>query len=146
LLFTGAGCSKAVGSQDLQDLTLKVKDELKKKGYKDVLKEIEGRLESANQNYQFFNEGEIDLEVILSILNANTNYKDALKEVGPFAIYLSTFADTRKLALQRISKDLSEIRKTIGNVITKSLAKYRTGRAKKYYQDLFQISYDLNHK
>ncbi|MGC2428237.1 MAG: hypothetical protein WA421_14455, partial [Nitrososphaeraceae archaeon] len=51
------------------------------------------------------------------------DYKDALKEVGPFAIYLSTFADTRKLALQRIStEDLIEIRKTIGNVITRSLA------------------------
>ncbi len=62
----------------------------RKKGFKDVLKDIDGRLESANQNYQFFNEGEIDLEIILSILNANTDYKDALKEVGPFAIYLST--------------------------------------------------------
>jgi hypothetical protein len=115
LLFIGAICSKDVGSQDLQDLTLKVKDALKKKEYKEVLKDIDGRLESVNQNYQFFNEGEIDLEVILSILNANADYKDALKEVGPFAIYLSTFADTRKLALQLIStEDLSEIRKTIG--------------------------------
>jgi hypothetical protein len=62
----------------------------RKKGFKDVLKDIDGGLESANQNYQFFNEGEIDLEIILSILNANTDCKDALKEVGPFAIYLST--------------------------------------------------------
>jgi hypothetical protein len=147
VLFIGAGCSKAVGSNDLRDLTLKVKDELKKNGYGDVLMEIEERLESANHNYQFFNEGEIDLEVILSILNANTDYGIVLKETGPFTIYLSTFADMKKLSSQQIGpEDLTKIRKTVGKVITTSVKGYRKKRAKKYYQDLFQISTDLNHK
>ena len=146
-MFIGAGCSKALGSKDLRDLTLKVKDALKKNGYEDVLKEIEMRLESVNHGYQFFNEGEIDLEVILSILNANTDYRKALKEVGPFAIYLSTFADTEKLSSQQIgTEDLTKIRKTIGKVITAYVKGYRKDRAKKYYLDLFQIATDLNHK
>ncbi|MGA9844777.1 MAG: hypothetical protein WBP64_19100 [Nitrososphaeraceae archaeon] len=147
MLFIGAGCSKAVGSKDLRDLTIKVKDALKKNGYGDVLKEIEARLESVNRNYKFFNEGEIDLEVILSILNANTDYKRALKETGPFAIYLSAFADIKKVSSQQIGpEDLTKIRKMIGKVITTSVRGYRKNRAKKYYQDLFQIPTDLDNK
>ena len=84
MLFVGAGCSKAVGSKDLQGLTLKAKDALKKNGYGDILTQIEARLESANENNQFFNKWEIDLEVILSILNANTDYRRALKRNGAF--------------------------------------------------------------
>ena len=147
MLFVGAGCSKAVGSKDLQDLTLKTKYELKKNGYGDVLKEIEARLKSANETYQFFNDREIDLEVILSILNANTDYKSALKEMGPFTIYLSTFADIRKLSLRQIgTQDLTKIRKMIGKVITTNVKTYRKDKAEKHYHDLFQIQIDLNHK
>jgi hypothetical protein len=82
LLFVGAGCSKAVGSKDLQELTIKAKDALKKEGYADLLKAIEVRLESANRNYQFFNQGEIDLEVILSILNANTAHFASRRKIS----------------------------------------------------------------
>ncbi len=123
------------------------KRSLEERGYGDVLKEIERRLESANHNYQFFNEGEIDLEVILPILNANTDHTNALKEVGPFAIYLSTFADIKKLSLQRIkTEDLMKIRNTIGNVITNSLIKYKKDRAKKYPTKIYFKSQDLNHR
>lgn len=67
--------------------------------------------------------------------------------MGPFTIYLGTFADTRKLSLQQIgAQDLTKIRKMIGKVITTNVKTYRKDKAKKHYQDLFQIPADLNHK
>ena len=147
MLFVGAGCSKAVGSKDLQGLTLKAKDALKKNGYGDILTQIEARLESANENNQFFNKWEIDLEVILSILNANTDYRRALKETGPFTIYLSTFADITKLSSQQIgAEDLTKMRNMIGKVITTNVKTYSKNKSKSYYQDLFRIPIDLDHK
>ena len=147
MLFIGAGCSKAVGSKDLLGLTLKAKDELKKNGYGDVLTQIEARLESVNKNHQFFNEREIDLEVILSILNASTDYKGALKEMGPFTIYLSAFADITKLSVQQIgAEDLTRMRNMIGKVITTNVKTYSKDKAVRYYRDLFQIPIDLDNK
>lgn len=146
MLFLGAGASKAIGLGDLRDLTVKVRKELDKRGYENMFGKITRRLESADRKHRFFNEGEIDLEVILSILNATVNRMGALKELGPFAIYLNTFTNKRKLSLHTKEDDLNKIRKIIGKVISRSLINYNKGKAKKYYQPLFQISFDLNHK
>lgn len=147
MLFVGAGASKAMGLGDLQDLTVKVRKELGKRGYENIFEKITRRLESTDLKDQFFNEGEIDLEVILSILNATVDRREALKELGPFAIYLNTFTNKRKLSLLHATEDdLKKIRKIIGKTISQSLTNYNKSKAEKNYRRLFQISVDLNHK
>lgn len=145
MLFLGAGASKAVGLSDLQDLTLRVKKKLEEKGYENVFEDVIGILEKTNQNYQFFNNDEIDLEMILTILKSRVNHKNALKELGPYAIFLNAFLDEARLSTVITQQDnLDEIKATVENVITNSLNIDDTQTiAKKYYQDLFQISRDI---
>jgi hypothetical protein len=89
LLFLGAGASKAVGIGALEDLSRKVNKELARRGYGDVLNHVCDVLHKANKKGKFFNEGEIDIEVTLSVLNARANHINALKESGPYSIYLA---------------------------------------------------------
>jgi phage replication-related protein YjqB (UPF0714/DUF867 family) len=88
MLFLGAGASKAVGIGDLKDLTDAIMVRLKKVGYEDLIQDITETLKKANLHNRFFNEGEIDIEVIFSVLNALSNPTKALKEIGPYAIIL----------------------------------------------------------
>jgi SIR2-like domain len=144
MLFLGAGASKAVGLSDLQDLTSRVKVKLEEKGYKNVFEDVIGILEKANQNYPFFNNDEIDLEMILTVLKSTVNHKNALKKLGPYAIFLNAFLDEGKLSTVIINQDnLAEIKATVENVITNSLNRDTQTIARKYYQDLFQISRDI---
>ena len=55
----------------------------------DVLNHVCVVLHKANKKGEFFNEGEIDIEVILSVLNARANHINALEESGPYSIYLT---------------------------------------------------------
>jgi hypothetical protein len=146
LLFLGAGFSKAAGLGDLGDLTSKVKSELKKKGYSNIYEKVEGRLTAANRRLQLFDRGEIDLEVILSILNADANQVNTLKS-EPFAAYISTFTDITEWQSERVKlRDLNRIRMTVGRILTNNLLKYDKHIAKRYYQELCQIPIELNHK
>jgi hypothetical protein len=117
LLFLGAGASKAIGYGDLKDQTSTIKNELKRKGCADVYERIEGRLARANKHLRLF-DGEIDLEVILSILNANVYQDKALLDSGPFTVYVSTFANVDEFHSEKVKlSDLKRIRKTIGNAL-----------------------------
>ena len=53
----------------------------------------------ACQNYQLFNEMKLDSRGhSFNIKLQQRQQSMHIKEIGPFAIYLSTFADTRKLS------------------------------------------------
>jgi hypothetical protein len=144
MLFLGAGASKAVGLSDLQGLTSRVKEKIEEKGYENAFEDVIGILEKTNQTYQFFNNDEIDLEQILTILKSRVNHKNALKELGPYAIFLNAFLDEGKLSRVLINQDnFAEIKAIVENVITNSLIRDTQATAKKYYQDLFQISKDV---
>jgi hypothetical protein len=144
LLFLGAGASKAVGIGDLKELTVKVNKELCKQGYGKVLKDIVQVLCRANTERQFFNEGEIDLEVTLSILNAKINHLGALKESGPYSIYL---AELGKMInpphLRFCTEDIKRIKKIVSRIITSACIKYDENKAKKYYGDLFSLKDEI---
>ena len=58
-------------------------------GYGNILDYITETLNNANKDNQFFEEGEIDIEVILSVLNGIINPIESLKNLGPYAIYLN---------------------------------------------------------
>jgi hypothetical protein len=113
LLFLGAGASKAVGIGDLKELTVKVKKELCKKGYGKVLKDINHVLCRANSKRQFFNEGEIDLEVTISVLNATINHLKSLKESGPYSIYLAALGKMINRHSRFCAEDIKRIRKIV---------------------------------
>lgn len=145
LLFLGAGASKAVGIGDLEDLSRKVNKELARRGYGDVLNHVCDVLHKANKKGEFFNEGEIDIEVTLSVLNARANHINALKESGPYSIYL---AGQRRLVSPRNIKlptyqDVAEIKRIVSSIITQSCIKYNHSKAMKYYGDLFNLKNDV---
>jgi hypothetical protein len=85
-LFSGAGASKAVGIGDLKELTDKVKVRLKEEGYGDLIQHITETLEKANFDNRFFNQGEIDIELIFSVLSGLSNPIKGLKDLGPYAV------------------------------------------------------------
>jgi hypothetical protein len=60
MLFLGAGASKAVGIDDLENLTTRIKQTLEEQGYGDHIQHIIRVLEEANRHQRFFNDGEID--------------------------------------------------------------------------------------
>lgn len=89
MLFLGAGASKAVGIDDLENLTRRIKQRLGEREYGDRIKHIVSVLEDANRVHRFFNEGEIDIEVIFSVLNGLFSPRKALEELGPYAVYIN---------------------------------------------------------
>jgi hypothetical protein len=142
VLFLGAGVSKAVGIGDLRDLTNNVNNELRKNGYGELLQHIEDTLNKANKHHRFFNSGEIDIEVIFSILNARIDHISTLKYLGPYAIYLNELREDRELPYSNIlqtSQDLYNIKRIIEDTITNSCKKFDDAKAKKYYSDLFEF-------
>jgi excinuclease UvrABC nuclease subunit len=147
LLFLGAGASKAVGIGDLQDLTAKVTDKLINKGYGDILEHTIETLKTANQESIFFNQGEVDLEVIFSILNSRTDHIKTIKELGPYPIYLSELGQIVNLPYSDKfpkKKEIEDIKKIVGDVITSSCIDYDEGKAQKYYDELFQIEKEIS--
>jgi hypothetical protein len=112
MLFLGAGTSKAVGIGDLHDLTAIVKKRLKAEGYDDLIIHIIETLKNANKNSPFFNQHEIDIEVIFSVLNGLMDPTKALKELGPYAIYINELCRNPKSPYSdflRINKKLIKL-------------------------------------
>jgi hypothetical protein len=146
LLFLGAGASKAVGIGDLEDLSKKVNKELETEGYGDVLNNIINVLDRANKEGQFLNEGEIDIEVTLSILNARANHINALKKSGPYSIYLAELGrilSNHNINSFPININIAEIKKVVSRIITQSCIEYDKSKATKYYGDLFSLKNDI---
>jgi hypothetical protein len=76
-------------ADDLENLTTRIKERLGQQGYGDRIKHIVSILEDANRVHRFFNEGEIDIEVIFSVLNGLLSPRKALDGLGPYAIYIN---------------------------------------------------------
>jgi hypothetical protein len=62
MLFLGAGASKVVGIDDLENLTTRIKQTLEQQGYGDHIQHIVG-VEEANRHQRFFNGGIINADL-----------------------------------------------------------------------------------
>jgi hypothetical protein len=128
MLFLGAGASKAVGIGDLKDLTDEIMVRLKKEGYEDLIQDITETLEKANRDNRFFNQGEIDIEVIFSVLNGLSNPTKALKEIGPYAIYVNELGRNQESPLsehlRNNEEEMKRIRTLVGEGITSLCSKF----------------------
>jgi hypothetical protein len=146
MLFLGAGASRAVGLPDMRDLTIAVNARLEKEGYGQLIRHITDTLEHANRDSRFFNQGEIDIEVIFSVLNGRINPVKTLKELGPFAIYINELGGNPTIPFEetlRNEQELERIRRIIGEVITTNCSNPDTKRALSYYTSLFEFKKDL---
>jgi selenophosphate synthase len=132
VLFLGAGASKTVDIGDLKDLTNKVR------GYGKLLDHIQDTLKKANIDSRFFNQGETDLEVIFSILNSRIDPVDALKNLGPYSIYINELREQSELPyadqLQN-KEEMDNLKETIEKVIVSQCNKFKLDKATKYYDD-----------
>lgn len=146
MLFLGAGASKAVGIGDLKDLTDEIMVRLKKEGYEDLIQDITETLEKANRDNRFFNQGEIDIEVIFSVLNGLSNPTKALKEIGPYAIYINELGRNQESPLSerlRNEEEMKRIRTLVGEGITSVCSKFNLSNATKYYRELFEFEKEM---
>lgn len=142
MLFLGAGASRAVGVPDLRGLTDVVINRLEQEGYGDLIHHIIDTLESSNLGYRFFNQGEIDIEVIFSVLNGRLDNTNSLKELGPFGIYLNELGRNPTLPYSGVlqnRQELSRIREIVGEVITKLCNSFHMDKATSYYAALFEF-------
>ena len=142
MLFLGAGASKAVGIGHIQDLTQRIKERLSNSEYREIWEHIETVLESANTNNRFFNLGEIDLEVIFSVLKARAHHINALKDLGSYAIYLDQLRNGEELPLEDIFSDpaiISGIKDIIDDTLVQSCSAPNIALAQRYYRDLFEF-------
>ena len=134
--------SQAVGIGDLQDLTNKIKVRLEKEGHLSLLQHITDTLENANRDNRFFNQGEIDIEVIFSVLNGLAHPTKALKDLGPYAIYVDELGrkpvSPYSNSLQN-EQEINRIRSIVGEVITSSCNNFDEEKATRYYHDLFEF-------
>lgn len=142
MLFLGAGASKAVGIGDLHDLTNKIKVQLEKKGYKSLIQHVTDTLTNANQNNRFFEQKEIDIEVILSVLNGLAHPIKALKDLGPYAIYVHELGRNQESPYRSLQKDIDRIRNIVVQVITASCNKFNIEKATRLYHELFEFEKD----
>jgi hypothetical protein len=151
MLFLGAGASKAVGIGDLKELTKNVKVRLMKKGYGNLIQQVISILGKANmrirkKDNRFFNEGEIDIEVIFSVLNGLSNPIKALKDLGPYAIYINELSRKRESPLSKSlhkKDEMKRIKTLVGEVITSVCSKFNESDADKYYHELFDFQKDM---
>ncbi len=142
MLFLGAGASRAVGIGHIQDLTQKIKERISKSDYGEIWKHIETILDSSNTNNRFFNSGEIDLEVIYSILNARAHHFDALRDLGPYAIYLDQLRKDKELPFVKSFSDsatIQGIKEIVDDTLVQSCSKFNMSSAQQYYDELFEF-------
>jgi hypothetical protein len=141
----GAGASKAVGIGDLKDLTDKVNTKIRNRGYGELLDHIENTLKNANMDSKFFKQGEMDMEVILSILNSRIDPVNTLKDLGPYSIYINELRAQSELpyAEQLQSKEeIDDLKEIIEKVIVSQCNKFNPDKATKYYDGLFMLERD----
>ena len=102
-----------------------------------MIQHITEILEKANLNNRYFNECEIDIEVIFSVLNGLSNPIKVLKELGPYAIYVNELGrnDVSPLLKNFSEEKMDRIRST-----TSVCRNFRKQDAIKYYRDLFLMA------
>lgn len=146
MLFLGAGASKAVGIGDLKDLTDEIMVRLKKEGYEDLIQDITETLKKANLDNRYFNEGEIDIEVIFSVLDGLSHPTKALKDLGPYAIYINELGRNQESPLSEPllnEEEMKRIRTLVGKGITSGCSKFDRSKATKYYRELFEFEKEM---
>lgn len=99
-------------------------------------------MEGKNRDYRYYQNAEIDIEVILSILNRCVTHNESLKELGPYAIYSSNVhADPELSSIQ--GQDLHRIRNITSDEITNHCLAFRREDALNYYSELFHLDKDI---
>ena len=74
---------------------------LREEGYGNTVDHIYDALFRKNQNYRYYQNDEIDMEIILSILNRCVTHNDSL-ELGPYAVYCADeYIDPQLNAINR---------------------------------------------
>jgi hypothetical protein len=142
MLFLGAGASKAVGIGDLKDLTDEIMVRLEKEGCEGLIQDITEALKKANLDNRYFNEGEIDIEVIFSVLDGLSNPTKALKDLGPYAIYINELGRNQPERLLN-EEEMKRIRILVGKGITSGCSKFDRSKATKYYRELFDFEKEM---
>jgi hypothetical protein len=140
MLFLGAGASNAFGIGQLRDFTPKVDEILDSSGYSDLRKHIHVILREANKDSAYFvDEFEIDMEVILSVLDALVNPTQKSRDLGPSMKYMSQLANNSYSGGIPTISELQTIKKSIEDLIINSCDNFDFERAKEYYRSLFNF-------
>ena len=143
MLFLGAGASNAIGIGQLSDLTSKVLKKLESTKYSDVVKEILEKLSIKNEGCKYYDNDEIDIEVILSLLKKSVNPYESIKNLGPYAVFSSC---TEEKIISITENDLIDMYKIIDREITNHCLSYEQERADRLYGELISLDEKINHK
>ncbi|MHA1878310.1 MAG: SIR2 family protein [Promethearchaeota archaeon] len=104
MIFLGAGASKALGIPTMQDFSKIVFNHLSKKGYSDIIKEIQSSLQEFDMT--------VDFESVYAILEGLSGPAYSVKKAGPFVAFL--MKNRNNLPLKKdVSELLIEARKII---------------------------------
>ena len=93
-------------------------------------------------NNRFFNPGEIDLEVIFSVLNARAHHINALRDLGPYAIYLDQLRKDEELPFVNSFSDpdiIRGVKEVVDDTLVQSCSNPNIALARQYYHDLFEF-------
>jgi hypothetical protein len=146
VLFLGAGVSHALGLHDLQGITTAVIDQLDNQGQRELVHHIITTLERANVNSSFFNPGEIDLEIIFSVMNGIANSTEVLRDSGPYSIYINELGGSPRSpyadALREVA-EIGQIRARIGQIIMESCINPNIPLALGHFRRLFELGIEL---
>jgi hypothetical protein len=141
MLFLGAGASHAFGIGQLQDFTTQVNRIFADHGYSRLIDHIHQTLVNANRDSQFFfDESEIDMEVILSVLELMAHpIQTAHNGGGPRILYLNQLLNSTYNDNIPQQQELDEIKRSIEEVIIYSCMNCDFVGAIEYYDSLFRF-------
>ncbi|HEY6536304.1 MAG TPA: SIR2 family protein [Candidatus Nitrosocosmicus sp.] len=134
MLFLGAGASNPVGIDDLQKLTKKIINELEKNGFKNILDQIINKLKEKNDDHDIYSEDEINIELILSIMLNTVDPKNALKNLGPYALYSFEKSSSEEISIDK--NEMEEVLNITSRVISEHCKEFDLQKAKKIYEEL----------
>ena len=116
-------------------------DKLNSKGYNEHISEIIENIKKKNEKNRFYPSNEIDIEVLLTILNKNTNRIESLQELGPYAIYCSELTNNAKNSLDL--KELLKVRKIISTEIINHCKSFNEDRTKELYSEILKFDKEI---
>jgi hypothetical protein len=143
MLFLGAGASKPFDIGDLSDLTKGVNKIFRNAGYSDLLEHINNTFQLDNDYSTYFlNNGSVDMEVLLSVLDFLVDPQQKIQTLGPTIAYLST--PIKKYSGKVPSKQqLIQLKIKIEKHIVNSCSKCNFEKAHEYYRRLFELEKSL---
>lgn len=128
MLFLGAGASKEIGPPTMKKLSQVLEKEFQKEGYINLILDIKNRLNNFG-----LKEDEIEFETFFSILNGLENPTRSIKELGPFAMYMSNLV---KKSLPKVPEKFREITE---KVIVQECLKFNEDKAINIYRPLLKV-------